>query len=118
MQITVDQQDPRASFAVVGDLHLTIQELGTLLPDLALPTKDNGKLRYVRVDYMPGRAWHHLTKADGSQELGPIPWEAGDRALLRLTEIGAQLAALRVSKGHPEDGARKMTGTEREVQPR
>ena len=73
MQITVDQQDPQASFAVVGDLHLTIQELGTLLPELALPTKDNGKLRYVRVDYMPGRAWHHLTKADGSQAKAESP---------------------------------------------
>ena len=118
MQITIDRTDPRGGFAVVGDLHLTIQELGTLLPELALPTKDNGRLKYVRVDYLPGRAWHHLTKADGSQELGPIPWADGDRALLRLTELQGQLAALRASKGHPEDGARKVTGTEREVQPR
>lgn len=118
MQITIDQQDPRAAFAVVGDLHMTVQELGTLLPELALPTKDNGRLKYVRVDYMPARAWHHLTKPDGSQELGPVPWPEGDGALLRLNDLGQQLAALRSSKGQPEDGARKATGTEREVQPR
>jgi len=118
MQITIDQQDPRAAFAIVGELHLTIQELGTLLPDLALPAKDNGRLKYVRVDYVPARAWHHLTRPDGSQELGPIPWEAGDRALMRQGDIQSQVAALRVSKGQPADGARRATGTEREVQPR
>ena len=118
MQITIDQQDPRAAFAVVGDLHLTIQELATLLPDLALPVKENGRLKFVRVDYMPGRAWHHLTKPDGSQELGPVPWEAGDLALMRQGDLQSQVAALRVSKGQPEDGARKAAGTEREVRPR
>lgn len=118
MQITIDQQDPRAAFAVVGDLHMTIQELTTLAPDLLPPTKDNGRPQYVRVDYLPGRAWHHLTKPDGSQDLGPVPWTAGDVALLRLAELGAQLVALRVSKGQPEDGARKQTGAAREVQPR
>ena len=59
-----------------------------------------------------------VSKADGSQELGPVPWEAGDLALMRQGDLQSQVAALRVSKGQPEDGARKAAGTEREVRPR
>ena len=51
--------------------------------------------------------------------LGQVPEAKRDAVRAKLeAELGAQLVALRVSKGQPEDGARKQTGAAREVQPR
>jgi hypothetical protein len=116
-KIIIDRRDPRNSFAIVGDIHMTLGELAELLPDVKTPPLPGSKRLYVRLDYVPDLGWHHLTKQEGSQDLGPVPWPEGDRALLRVSELQSLLAALRTAKGHPEEGARRQV-PERAVEPR
>jgi hypothetical protein len=110
-RIIIDRRDQRNAFAIVGDLHLTLQEMAELLPEVTIPDRpEHRRQPYGRLDYVPDLGMHHLTKPDGSQDLGPVPWEAGDVALARGSELRSLVAALRASKGHQPEGTRRTLG--------
>jgi len=110
-RIIIDRRDPRNAFAIVGEQHLTLQELAELLPEVAIPDRpEHRRQPYSRLDYMPSWGMHHLTKPDGSQDAGPMPWEAGDQALARVSELRGLVEALRAAKGHRPEGTRRTLG--------
>ena len=109
--IIIDRRDPRNGFAIVAGVHFTLQELDELLPEVAIPDRpDHRRQPYGRLDYVPVWGRHHLTRPDGSQDSGPMPWAAGDQALARASELQGMVAALRASKGHNAEGARRTLG--------
>jgi hypothetical protein len=115
-RITIDRRDQRNAYAIVGGVHLTLQELAELLPEVVIPDRpDSKRSQYTRLDYLPGFGMHHLTKPDSSQDVGPLPWPAGDEALGRATELQGLVTALRASKGHQAEGARRLLGETRVV---